>query len=170
MILVGCDLHSRTQQVAVLDTSTGELVEQELAHEGDAVERFYRALPPPVTIGIETTGYTQWFHALMHQLGHRCFCGESEDPGHVVQQDKTDGATPASLACSARPLPTGGSPILAPFSARPDRPPRPVADAYDGQERPAVDRPQPALASLCVCGPTGPHPTKWLPRTRRADA
>lgn len=48
MILVGCDLHSRTQQVAVLDTRTGELVEQELAHEGDAVERFYRALPPPL--------------------------------------------------------------------------------------------------------------------------
>ncbi len=69
MTLVGCDLHSRKQQVAVLDTRTGELVEQELVHEGDAVERFYRALPPPVTIGIETTGYTQWFHALMHQLG-----------------------------------------------------------------------------------------------------
>jgi hypothetical protein len=34
----------------VLDTRTGELVEQELVHEGDAVERFYRALPPPVTI------------------------------------------------------------------------------------------------------------------------
>jgi len=30
MTLVGCDLHSRTQQVAVLDTRTDELVEQEL--------------------------------------------------------------------------------------------------------------------------------------------
>ena len=63
MTFVGCDLHSRKQQVAVLDTRTGELLEQELAHDGDAVERFYRALPPPVTSGIETTGYTQWFHA-----------------------------------------------------------------------------------------------------------
>ena len=60
MTLVGCDLHSRTQQVAVLDTRTGELVEQELTHDGDAVEQFSRTLPPPVTIGIETTGYTQW--------------------------------------------------------------------------------------------------------------
>jgi hypothetical protein len=65
MTLVGCDLHSRKQQVAVLDTTTGEVLEQELAHDGDTVERFYRALRPPVTIGIETTGYTQWFHALM---------------------------------------------------------------------------------------------------------
>jgi hypothetical protein len=56
MTLVGCDLHSRKQQVAVLDTTTGEVLEQELVHEGDAVERFYRALRPPVTIGIETTG------------------------------------------------------------------------------------------------------------------
>lgn len=77
MTLVGCDLHSRTQQVAVLDTRTGELVEQELAHDGDAVERFYRARPPPVTIGIETTGYTLWFHALMHQLGYTVLVGEA---------------------------------------------------------------------------------------------
>jgi len=76
MTLVGCDLHSRKQQVAVLDTSTGEVLEEELAHDGDAVERFYRALPPPVTISIETTGYTQWFHALMHRLGHTVSSGK----------------------------------------------------------------------------------------------
>jgi len=43
MTLVGCDLHPRKQQVAVLDTTPGEVLEQELVHEGDAVERFYRA-------------------------------------------------------------------------------------------------------------------------------
>ena len=91
MTLVGCDLHSRKQQVAVLDTSTGELVEQELAHEGDAVERFYGALPPPVTIGIETTGYTQWFHALMHRLGHTVLVGEAAKiRAMVVRKTKTD--------------------------------------------------------------------------------
>ncbi len=90
MTLVGCDLHSRKQQVAVLDTNTGEVLEEELAHDGDAVERFYRALPPPVTIGIETTGYTQWFHALMHRLGHtvlvrfRRICGPRNCSGHEV--------------------------------------------------------------------------------------
>ena len=91
MTLVGCDLHSRKQQVAVLDTTTGELVEQELAHEGDAVERFYRALAPPVTIGIETTGYTQWFHALMHRLGHTVLVGEAAKiRAMVVRKTKTD--------------------------------------------------------------------------------
>src|SRR5262245_821850 len=91
MTLVGCDLHSRKQQVAVLDTSTGELLEQELVHDGDAVERFYRALRPPVTIGIETTGYTQWFHALMHRLGHTVLVGEAAKiRAMVVRKTKTD--------------------------------------------------------------------------------
>ena len=34
MTFVGCDLHTRTQQVAVLDTGTGEVSEHQLAHEG----------------------------------------------------------------------------------------------------------------------------------------
>jgi hypothetical protein len=38
--------------VAVLNTDAGELQEQRLAHEGQAVEQFYRALECPVTIGI----------------------------------------------------------------------------------------------------------------------
>ena len=91
MTLVGCDLHSRKQQVAVLDTITGEMLEQELVHDGDAVERFYRALRPPVTIGIETTGYTQWFHALMHRLGHTVLVGEAAKiRAMVVRKTKTD--------------------------------------------------------------------------------
>jgi len=34
MILVGCDLHARKQQVAVLDSETGEVQEVELCHQG----------------------------------------------------------------------------------------------------------------------------------------
>jgi transposase len=91
MTLVGCDLHSRKQQVAVLDTTTGEVLEEELAHDGDAVERFYQALRPPVTIGIETTGYTQWFHALMYRLGHTVLVGEAAKiRAMVVRRTKTD--------------------------------------------------------------------------------
>jgi transposase len=91
MILVGCDLHSRKQQVAVLDTQTGEVLEQELIHEGNAVEEFYRGLPQPVTVGIETTGYTLWFHALMQKLGHTLLVGEAAKiRAMVVRKTKTD--------------------------------------------------------------------------------
>ena len=65
MTFVGCDLHTRTQQVAVLDTRTGEVSEHQLVHDGRAGEGFYAALPRPVTVGIESTGYAVWFHALM---------------------------------------------------------------------------------------------------------
>src|SRR5712671_6040721 len=61
MTLVGCDLHARDQQVAVLDTATGEIQERRLVHDGDSVEQFYTSLPGPVTVGIESTGYAPGF-------------------------------------------------------------------------------------------------------------
>jgi len=70
MTFVGCDLHTRQQQMAVLDTTTGEILEQQVAHEGTTVEDFYAALPRPVTVGIESTGYAIWFHTLLQRLGH----------------------------------------------------------------------------------------------------
>jgi hypothetical protein len=35
MTFVGCELHTRRQQVAVLDTDTGEISEHQLAHRGN---------------------------------------------------------------------------------------------------------------------------------------
>jgi transposase len=91
MTIVGCDLHTRKQQVAVLHTDTGEVVEQELLHSGDAVEQFYRALPRPVTVGIESTGYALWFHELMQRLGHTLLVGEAAKiRAMVVRKTKTD--------------------------------------------------------------------------------
>ena len=51
MTLVGCDLHSRNQQVAVLDTDTGEMQERRLAHDDQVVEQFYGSLPRPSPLG-----------------------------------------------------------------------------------------------------------------------
>jgi transposase len=65
------------QQVAVLDTATGEVSERQLAHDGSAVEEFYAALPRPVTIGIESTGYATWFHTLIQRLGHTLLVGDA---------------------------------------------------------------------------------------------
>jgi len=33
MIFVGCDFHSRYQQIACVDTDTGDLIERRLEHE-----------------------------------------------------------------------------------------------------------------------------------------
>ena len=91
MTFVGCDLHTRSQQVAVLDTHTGEVSEQQLIHDGSTVEEFYAALPRPVTIGIESTGYAIWFHTLMQRLGHTLLVGDAAKiRAMVVRKTKTD--------------------------------------------------------------------------------
>jgi hypothetical protein len=40
MRIIGCDLHARQQTLAMLDTTTGEVVEVTLQHEGDNVRKF----------------------------------------------------------------------------------------------------------------------------------
>jgi transposase len=98
MTLVGCDLHSRNQQVAVVDTETGEVQELRLAHDGTAVEHFYASLPRPVTVGVESTGYAQWFHALMKRQGHTLLVGDAAKiRAMVVRKTKTDRRDAAHL-------------------------------------------------------------------------
>ena len=75
MRIIGCDLHARQQTIAMLDTDTGEVVEQTLEHEGEKVREFYSALPGPVRVGIEASGSMQWFLQLMEELGIDCQVG-----------------------------------------------------------------------------------------------
>jgi transposase len=75
MQIIGCDLHTRQQTLAILDTQTGEVMEKILVHKGDNVRKFYSALPRPVRVGIEATGSMQWFVNLMEELGIECQVG-----------------------------------------------------------------------------------------------
>src|SRR5580704_14005219 len=75
MRIIGCDLHARQQTLAMLDTTTGEVVEVTLKHEGANVREFYSSLPRPVRVGIEATGSMQWFLNLMEELGIECQVG-----------------------------------------------------------------------------------------------
>jgi hypothetical protein len=91
MWIIGCDLHTRYQQVAALETTTGELVEHRLEHEGEAVRQFYAALPAGARIGIEATGHAQWFERLLAELGHELWVGDAaEIRAAAVRQQKTD--------------------------------------------------------------------------------
>jgi hypothetical protein len=56
MKIVGCDLHTRYQQIAMLDEETGELVERRLEHASGEAQEFYRNLRGPVRVGIEAPG------------------------------------------------------------------------------------------------------------------
>ena len=75
MRIIGVDLHTRQQTLAMLDTTTGEVVEKTLMHEASSVRNFYSTLSRPVCVGIEATGSMQWFVNLMEELGIECQVG-----------------------------------------------------------------------------------------------
>jgi transposase len=75
MRIIGCDLHTRQQTIAMFDTETGEVIETTLEHEGETVRQFYAALPRPVLVGIEAGGAMHWFLKLMEELGIECRVG-----------------------------------------------------------------------------------------------
>lgn len=77
MMIIGCDFHTRMEQIAMLDTETGEVMEKQLEHENGEVKRFYEGLKEPALVGIETTGYTRWFAELLAGLGHELVVGDA---------------------------------------------------------------------------------------------
>jgi len=54
-VIIGCDFHTRYQQIAMMDEATGELVERRLDHQSSEARAFYRGLPKPVRVGIQAT-------------------------------------------------------------------------------------------------------------------
>ena len=75
MRIIGVDLHTRQQSLAMLNTETGELIEKTLKHDGDDVRKFYSTLPGQVLVGIEATGSMHWFLKLMEDLEIGCQVG-----------------------------------------------------------------------------------------------
>jgi transposase len=91
MMIIGCDLHTRFQQIAMLDTATGEIVERRLGHESGEARAFYAALPAPARVGIEATGYARWLERLLAEQGHELWIGDaSAIRAARVRQQKTD--------------------------------------------------------------------------------
>ena len=91
MAIIGCDLHSRYQIIARLDRETGEITGRRLEHENGEARAFYGTLPKRSLIGIEASGYTQWFERMVGELGHELWVGDpAEIRARVVRRQKTD--------------------------------------------------------------------------------
>src|SRR5215467_12124833 len=93
MLIIGCDYHPGFQQIALVDTETGELSERRLAHREQA-EQFYRVLKQrhfSVRVGMESSGHSRWFERLLDELGFELWIG---DPTEIrtkrVRKQKTD--------------------------------------------------------------------------------
>ncbi len=59
MKIVGCDLHTRYQQIAMLDEETGELVERRLEHGNGEAKEFYTKLSGPAAGGLGLSDVSQ---------------------------------------------------------------------------------------------------------------
>jgi transposase len=91
MLIIGCDFHSRFQQIAMLDTQTGEVIERRLEHESGEARTFYAALPTPARVGMEATGYAHWFERMLAEQGHELWVGDAaEIRARMVRKQKTD--------------------------------------------------------------------------------
>jgi transposase len=90
MWIIGCDFHSRFQQVAIFDNLTGEIEEKKLLHPGEAAE-FYRGLAGEVRVGMESGCPSQWFRQLLAECGHQLWIGDATRiRAAETRQQKTD--------------------------------------------------------------------------------
>src|SRR5947208_3210376 len=91
MIIIGVDFHPEFQQIASVDTETGEFQEKRLAHREDA-EMFYRALAgQKVRVGMEASGHARWFERLLAELNFEIWIGDAaEIRTKRVRKHKTD--------------------------------------------------------------------------------
>jgi transposase len=91
MIIIGVDFHPEFQQIASVDTDTGEFQEKRLGHREDA-EQFYRALAgQKVRVGMEASGHARWFERLVAELQFELWIGDAaEIRTKRVRKQKTD--------------------------------------------------------------------------------
>lgn len=76
-MIIGCDCHTRYQQIAMANNVTGELLaEQRQDHESGEAQAFYSRLPQTARVGMEATGPCHWFERLLAELGHELWSGD----------------------------------------------------------------------------------------------
>ena len=93
MLIIGCDYHPGFEQIAVVDTDSGEFQEQRLPHREEA-EKFYRELAAQgrkVRVGMEASGHARWFERLLAELNFELWVGDAAKiRAKRVRKKKTD--------------------------------------------------------------------------------
>jgi len=93
MIIRGADYHPGFQQIAFVDTDSGEFQERRLEHREEA-EKFYRDLGAQgatVRVGMEASGHARWFERLLGELQVELWIGDAaEIRTKRVRKQKTD--------------------------------------------------------------------------------
>jgi transposase len=100
MMIIGCDYHPSVQQIAWVDTDTGECGERRLTHCTEA-EQFYRELKSKgvsVRVGMEATGHCRWFERLLGEVNYELWVGDAAQiRAKQVRKQKNDRRDAAHL-------------------------------------------------------------------------
>jgi transposase len=93
MLIIGCDYHPAFQQIAFVDTATGDCGERRLEHREEA-EKFYRDLAAQgmeVRVGMEASGQARWFERLLAELNIELWIGDATEIARKRERkQKTD--------------------------------------------------------------------------------
>jgi transposase len=93
MIIIGVDFHPEFQQIACVDTESGESEERRLQHREEA-ERFYRELAArgvAVRVGLEASGHARWLEHLLKELQFELWIGDADEiQTKRLRKQKTD--------------------------------------------------------------------------------
>src|SRR5499425_2998549 len=93
MLIIGCDYHPGFEQIAFVDTDSGEYEERRLQHREEA-EKFYRDLAAQgmkVRVGMEASGHARWFERLLAELNIELWMGDAAKiRAKRVRKKKTD--------------------------------------------------------------------------------
>jgi transposase len=77
-IYFGVDFHARQQFIKWSDTADGEIHQLQLSHPSlDEVRMFYSQFKGEVVVGLEASGYSNWFEAMPDELGHQVRAGDA---------------------------------------------------------------------------------------------
>jgi len=79
-IYIGVDFHARQQTICYLTAEDGEVVNFQLKHQRkDEVRAFYEQFSGRVIVGLEASGYSPWFEALLEELGCEVWLGDAAE-------------------------------------------------------------------------------------------
>jgi transposase len=96
-VYIGVDIHARQQTLSYLDTSDGTTGQVVLDHEQDDVREFYSQFQGEVIIGIEASGYTNWYEELVEQLGHQLLVGDAGEIRRLARRRQKNDRRDADL-------------------------------------------------------------------------
>lgn len=104
---VGIDLHKDTMTICVVVRGTGEVVYRKIACKNrEQIAEFFRTLPRPHTVAIESVGFYRWLWEMLEPLVEKLVLCDATQAralaGRRLKTDREDAANVAELLLAER--------------------------------------------------------------------